>query len=223
MRKLAIAASLLASVAFGSSAQAAITVYTTQADYLAAINNAGVDTYNDLNPVNQLPSSLNRTAGSHSYQVTTSGVSSLFAVGSTSDAWLSVNNTLDSLIYSGFSSGVSALGGFFFGTDLNGQFTAAPLGLTVSATDASGTVTRTLLNPTTSTFLGFVSTGDMSQLSVGSTVTGQSYWPTVNDLTLGTTGAVPEPASWAMMILGMGAIGLAMRRRNQVNMTVTYA
>ena len=28
-----------------------------------------------------------------------------------------------------------------------------------------------------------------------------------------TTGAVPEPASWAMMILGMGVIGYAMRRR----------
>ena len=28
-------------------------------------------------------------------------------------------------------------------------------------------------------------------------------------------GAVPEPASWAMMILGMGAVGFAMRARKQ--------
>jgi hypothetical protein len=28
-------------------------------------------------------------------------------------------------------------------------------------------------------------------------------------------GAVPEPATWAMMILGMGAVGFAMRRRKQ--------
>jgi hypothetical protein len=27
-------------------------------------------------------------------------------------------------------------------------------------------------------------------------------------------GAVPEPATWALMILGMGAVGFAMRRRN---------
>jgi hypothetical protein len=36
------------------------------------------------------------------------------------------------------------------------------------------------------------------------------------------SGAVPEPASWAMMILGMGAVGYAMRRRiktSEVNFT----
>ena len=35
--------------------------------------------------------------------------------------------------------------------------------------------------------------------------------------------AVPEPASWAMMILGMGAIGLAARRRTRQTTRVTYA
>jgi PEP-CTERM motif len=30
------------------------------------------------------------------------------------------------------------------------------------------------------------------------------------------TGAVPEPASWALMILGFGAVGSAMRRRSKV-------
>lgn len=33
-------------------------------------------------------------------------------------------------------------------------------------------------------------------------------------LTLGEAGAVPEPATWAMMLLGFGAIGMTMRRRN---------
>lgn len=31
-----------------------------------------------------------------------------------------------------------------------------------------------------------------------------------------TTGAVPEPATWAMMLLGFGAIGATMRRRKPV-------
>jgi hypothetical protein len=36
-------------------------------------------------------------------------------------------------------------------------------------------------------------------------------------LTVTPTGAVPEPATWAMMILGMGAVGFAMRRRMKVS------
>lgn len=35
--------------------------------------------------------------------------------------------------------------------------------------------------------------------------------------------AVPEPAAWAMMILGMGAIGFAMRRRQKVDTSVKFA
>ena len=37
----------------------------------------------------------------------------------------------------------------------------------------------------------------------------------------GNTGAVPEPATWAMMIAGFGMVGGAMRRRSKV--TVSYA
>ena len=36
-------------------------------------------------------------------------------------------------------------------------------------------------------------------------------------------GAVPEPTTWAMMIIGFGAIGGAMRRRRKVNVKVSYA
>jgi hypothetical protein len=32
---------------------------------------------------------------------------------------------------------------------------------------------------------------------------------------LGTTAAVPEPATWAMMLFGFGAVGFGMRRRRQ--------
>lgn len=36
-------------------------------------------------------------------------------------------------------------------------------------------------------------------------------------------GAVPEPTSWAMMILGMGVVGGAMRRRQKTRITVRFA
>ena len=41
--------------------------------------------------------------------------------------------------------------------------------------------------------------------------------------TAAVAGAVPEPATWALMILGMGAVGFAMRRRKNVTMTVRFA
>jgi len=38
-----------------------------------------------------------------------------------------------------------------------------------------------------------------------------------------TPPAVPEPATWAMMIGGFGLIGIALRRRRRVRTTVTFA
>lgn len=37
------------------------------------------------------------------------------------------------------------------------------------------------------------------------------------------TAAVPEPATWAFMIVGFGAIGGAMRRKRKANVKVSYA
>ena len=39
----------------------------------------------------------------------------------------------------------------------------------------------------------------------------------------GANGAVPEPATWAMMMLGFGAMGAAMRRKHATKLRVTYA
>lgn len=38
-----------------------------------------------------------------------------------------------------------------------------------------------------------------------------------------STAAVPEPATWALMIFGFGAIGGAMRRQRKTNVKVSYA
>lgn len=42
---------------------------------------------------------------------------------------------------------------------------------------------------------------------------------TLTSLKAGRAGAVPEPATWALMILGMGATGTALRRRRRVAST----
>lgn len=46
-----------------------------------------------------------------------------------------------------------------------------------------------------------------------------------DDVTFGssTPGSVPEPASWALMIGGFGAVGYAMRRRQKVAMRFSHA
>jgi hypothetical protein len=37
------------------------------------------------------------------------------------------------------------------------------------------------------------------------------------------TTAVPEPATWAMMLMGFGAIGFGLRRRKQMELTFARA
>lgn len=41
--------------------------------------------------------------------------------------------------------------------------------------------------------------------------------------TLAFTPAIPEPASWAMMLIGFGAVGSIVRRRRDNNVKVRYA
>ena len=42
-------------------------------------------------------------------------------------------------------------------------------------------------------------------------------------VSVGAPGAVPEPATWGMMLLGFGAAGYAMRRRTKVRTNVSFA
>lgn len=53
----------------------------------------------------------------------------------------------------------------------------------------------------------------------------QSSWFSVDQLVLnGTAAAVPEPATWAMMLLGFGFVGGALRSsKRRQKLTVTYA
>lgn len=72
--------------------------------------------------------------------------------------------------------------------------------------DSDGT---TLLASLTAQNLSRGSTGGIAVRSFG----GSSF----DTISLNTTaGAVPEPGTWAMMLLGMGAIGLGMRRRKGI-------
>lgn len=45
----------------------------------------------------------------------------------------------------------------------------------------------------------------------------------IDNLQLSSTAAVPEPATWAMLMLGFGALGYGMRRRPKVSTGVRFA
>lgn len=78
------------------------------------------------------------------------------------------------------------------------------------------------------TFAG-LSPGDYS-FTCGNTCGSTQQWATLTNaaVTITLTGrdigsGVPEPTTWATMLLGMGLIGFTMRRRRKQNTTLRYA
>ncbi len=105
----------------------------------------------------------------------------------------------------------------------SGYFTSAwNDGATLTVTGLSGATTlfstTAELNTTTPLFLTFNWSGiDSVRFSIAGGIdnpelTGGGDYFAVDNLSI-ITGAVPEPASWAMLIAGFGLVGAAMRRR----------
>jgi hypothetical protein len=208
-----IAFAAVALSALSGTAQAAITVYTSQASFLAAVTSPGVDTFTGFSISGSTPSPIARTAGSYGYTAAVS-TTSFFGAGTTGNPWLSTNTATDTITFSGFTGGANAIGGNFFDSDILGNFAAGSI--TLVASDTGGTSSYTITGATTGSFLGFTSTTGITGLTVAAVQPATPIWPTVDNLTLAITNAapaVPEPASWAMMIAGFGLVGGAMRRR----------
>src|SRR4051812_644359 len=146
-------------------AQAALTTFTSQSAFLGQLPNSGVDTFDNL-ARSLVGDPLPRTAGTYSYTASAGPLSDFFPSGSGSDVWLATDNRFDTIQFSNFTSAVRGVGGLFFGTNESGLFTTVPYTVTVTATDAAGSVSQLLVNPTTTTFLGFVSTTSLTSLTV---------------------------------------------------------
>lgn len=196
-------AALLCAAAAGTTANAAITVYTSQSSFLAAVSSAGTDSFNDLT-VDPLGDSIARTAGAYSY--TASAAGGLYGAGAAGDYWLSTNMRADPIVFSGFTPGVSAFGGNFFGSDIAGDYVASGT-LLLTASDGT-TLNYTLNGATQSSFLGFISDTGLNTVTIEASPDG-AYWPTANNVVL----AVPEPATYGMFAAGLGLLGMWGRRR----------
>ncbi|MES3034600.1 MAG: PEP-CTERM sorting domain-containing protein [Gemmatimonadota bacterium] len=214
-----LAAALLLIGLLPQRALAQFTVYTSLASFLAATTGAGTDTFEDLSITTATPAPLARTAGSFGYTASVN-TTSFFGAGSAADRWLSTNTTTDIITFNGFGPGVRGVGGLFFGTDAAGAFRPASSIVLVART-ASGMSTRTVLDATLATFVGFVASADLISLTVEAVqpLSGSAFaWPTVNNLVLAGAPAmnvVPEPATWLMMVTGFGMMVLVVTGRRR--------
>jgi hypothetical protein len=106
-----------------------------------------------------------------------------------------------------FRVGAQSIANFF---SLTGGNNTSPISFDLASIDSIGTLGANILAFTATGTLrydGFDATpGTFVFTTQGNTTT--SFSATA------LTAAVPEPATWALMILGMGAVGFAMRRRN---------
>ncbi len=203
-------------IAAPKSVHAQFTTYTDLTTYLAAVLNPATDTFDDL-PLGFFPTPiLNRPVGPYQYSASLSPAGNpdgCYNVGTLPDVWLSTVENPQVITFSGFSPSVRGFAANFFGTDPNGDF-FADVSIILTATNVGGTVTHTLVNPTTSTFYAFVSASAITSVTVEvQQVVNEFNFPTVNNLTLATVTAVPESNTIALVAAGLVAMAVFARRR----------
>jgi hypothetical protein len=195
-------------MASGAS-QATLTLYYTQASFEAAVGVVGTDTYSTLAP-GWTASPINRSAGAYAY--TASTPNDLWVVGTAVNPGLSTNIAADTITFNGFSPGVVAIGGNFFGSASGGGFAAGDIKLV--AKDSAGPFSLNIGGAQTGAFFGFVSDTTLLSLTVSAVQpAGGFLWPTVDNLVLANAAPVPEPETYALMLAGLVWVGLLARRR----------
>lgn len=206
LKPVALAALLAAT----GAANAAITVFTSSASFLAAVGASGTDAFTGFSITGVTASPINRTAGSFDYSA--SAANGFFGGGTTANPFLSTNTFSDPIVITP-SAGLAGIGGEFFASNISGLYTAGPV--TVTVLDSLGATSVQTISPTSATagsFLGFVSDASIASMTIAS-VGGQpsNTWPSVDNLRL--AAPIPEPGTYALMLGGLGLVGFLARRR----------
>jgi hypothetical protein len=196
--------------AFAGSAHAAVTVYNSQAGFDAAVPTAVTFGFHAGGSLQLDPNPLTKKTVTFVDDVTpldiaTGGSPLLFTVPHSATPaygkdFLSYENTQTGILGEIESAGTLAIG-FSYGS----YVPIGPATLTLNTGDVF------VINPDVpATFIGFTSTTPITDISI--TYPGGYAFDLVN---VSVLGAVPEPSAWAMMLLGLGGLGAAMRSRGR--------
>ncbi len=191
-----VAAVLALTLVGAKDANALVTTYTSSGTFAANVAPGSyTEGFQSLSIVSSTPGPLNYASAGFSYTATTT-TTKFFGAGPSGNHWLSTNTAADTITITFTSGNVTAIGGYFFGSNASG-------GLDAHATDVTlndGTVVNLGALTNTTSFAGFTSDVPITSLSVvmpNNTGTPRYFWPTVNDLTVGISSApVPEPTGW---------------------------
>ncbi|NRT56679.1 PEP-CTERM sorting domain-containing protein [Sphaerotilus uruguayifluvii] len=135
------------------------------------------------------------------------GVTKLVDVGGEQFAQIATGD----IMYAGFTAATS--GTYNISFDYNGS---GLWGLS-SASWAQSVIGYSFVTPqagwTTQTATASLVAGESYKIYFGGMVTPPAFYPTLNIDNVSVAAAVPEPETYAMMLAGLGAIGLMSRRR----------
>lgn len=203
MTKLARCVLALA-LALGVAPNVLAASYTTQSAFLDNVEpDYYLETFDSIAlGDNAIPNPSTFDDGTYSYELSTT--STFYGLdGGGSDRWLSVFDGFGNLVFNNFGSDVTAIGGYFFATDLSGSPTSAQVTATLNNGEQLQLTTSSSTN-----FFGFTTTAPITSLTV---VTTNNDYVTVNDLIVGT--AIPEPVTVGLGLVGL--MGLVARRRRK--------
>jgi hypothetical protein len=217
--KAALTLGLTAALSGGiaSSSHAAISIFTSQAEFEAALTSSFLNDFTGA-----AGTQLNYTASGNGFSY--AGTESA----SNPELTFGTNNLLQTLavgrnlIFTSTSNNYNAIGGNFFITESTGVFIPQPLTITVSnGTDTITTPSFTPTNATTGSFRGFISTTTPITTLTINNATGVNF-ASADNLRVGlgvapAADTAPEPGTLALLTLGglgmVGTTGMVARKR----------
>lgn len=225
MTRYSFAGVLLATAIAVSPVEAATILYNSKVDFTAALGASVTDDYS--NPGYQLIQSdaaMSAVLGETDYVST--GFNNLNIVAG--ERYCAGCNGSFRLLFSS-TSVTSGNGVFGVGLDVLNNSDLVPY--TAFVTFGDNSTANYALAPTSSAqpyFFGMISDLQIVSIDFGLPNGGvtQNGSFQVDNLTIGTTdkvGAVPEPSTWAMLVLGFGAVGFGLRRKAKVSTKVSHA